>query len=218
MGVEPKPSAHRGLYLARFAVLAAALYALLPTQLRAAGLGDGWRIEISPLAPAQKPAPQPPPAKSAPPPQAAAPPPAKPQNELQRMAAEVIKVTNDFRRRNGLPPFKEDPVCTAAAVDHARDMVRRGYFSHFTPEGGSPTDRYRRHNKNGQKVIRVTENLGRGNETTPAGALRMWLNSPGHRKHLVGKEMDHIGVGVARGNCFFAACNYYVQCFSNWPD
>jgi uncharacterized protein YkwD len=45
----------------------------------------------------------------------------------------------------------------------------------------------------------------------------MWLNSPGHRKHLVGTEMDHIGVGVAHGTCFFAACTYYVQCFSNWP-
>jgi uncharacterized protein YkwD len=129
----------------------------------------------------------------------------------------VIKITNAFRRRNGLPAFEEDLVCTAAAFEHAEDMVRRGYFSHFGPNGSTPTTRYQRRNASRQKVVRITENLGRGNGTTPEGALRMWLNSPGHRKHLVGTEMDHIGVGVAHGTCFFAACTYYVQCFSNWP-
>jgi uncharacterized protein YkwD len=45
----------------------------------------------------------------------------------------------------------------------------------------------------------------------------MWLNSSGHRKHLVGREMSHIGVGVANGKCFFDDCTYFVQCFSRWP-
>jgi uncharacterized protein YkwD len=45
----------------------------------------------------------------------------------------------------------------------------------------------------------------------------MWLNSAGHRKHLVGTEMNHMGIGVANGTCFFAACTYFVQCFSRRP-
>jgi uncharacterized protein YkwD len=136
---------------------------------------------------------------------------------LEQEAAETIKITNEFRRRNGLPPFAEDPVCTAAAFDHAEDMARRGYFDHFAPDGSSPTVRYQRRNTAGQRVIRVTENIARGNGTTPESALRMWLNSSGHRKHLVGTEMNHIGVGVANGSCFFSACTYFVQCFSRWP-
>ena len=138
-------------------------------------------------------------------------------NAFERQAAETIKITNEFRRRNGLPPFEEDPVCSAAAFDHAEDMARRSYFDHFGPGGSSPTSRYQRRNAAGQRVIRVTENIARGNGTTPESALRMWLNSPGHRKHLVGTEMNHIGVGVANGSCFFAACTYFVQCFSRWP-
>jgi uncharacterized protein YkwD len=63
----------------------------------------------------------------------------------------------------------------------------------------------------------VTENIARGNGTTPESALRMWLDSSGHRKHLVGREMNHIGIGVANGSCFFAPCTYFVQCFSRWP-
>lgn len=147
------------------------------------------------------------------------PPPAAPRplNVFEQRAVETIKITNEFRRRNGLPAFAEDPVCSAAAFDHARDMARRGYFDHFAPDGSSPTMRYQRHNSMHQRVIRVTENIARGNGTTPESALRMWLDSPGHRKHLVGTEMNHIGVGVASGSCFFAACTYFVQCFSRWP-
>jgi uncharacterized protein YkwD len=136
---------------------------------------------------------------------------------LERQAAETIKITNAFRLRNGLPPFAEDAVCSAAAFDHAQDMARRSYFDHFGPGGSSPAKRYQRRNTTGQRVIRVTENIARGNGTTPESALRMWLDSSGHRKHLVGTEMNHIGVGVANGSCFFGPCTYFVQCFSRWP-
>ena len=162
--------------------------------------GSGWSTQTIP-APVAAPAVAPP----------------RPLTEFERQAAETIKITNDFRRRNGLPEFKEDAVCSAAAFDHARDMAGRGYFDHYGRDGSSPTSRYRRRNTAGQRVIRITENIARGNGTTPESALRMWLNSSGHRKHLVGTEMNHIGVGVANGSCFFGPCTYFVQCFSRWP-
>lgn len=141
----------------------------------------------------------------------------RPQTVFERQAAETIRITNDFRRRNRLPEFKEDPVCAQAALDHAQDMARHSYFNHFGPDGSSPTSRYRRRNTAGQRVIRVTENIARGNGTTPESAFRMWLDSSGHRKHLVGTEMNHVGVGVANGSCFLGPCTYFVQCFSRWP-
>ena len=192
---------------------------LLPLCIAADARAGTWRPEVVPApvpAPARVPAPGPAHAPVAKVP-AAASPPARKLNEFELQAAETIKITNEFRRRNGLPAFEEDPVCSAAAFDHAQDMARRSYFDHFGPDGSSPTNRYQRRNITGQHVIRVTENIARGNGTTPQSALTMWLNSSGHRKHLVGTEMDHIGVGVANGSCFFAACTYFVQCFSHWP-
>jgi uncharacterized protein YkwD len=180
---------------------------LLPLSVLADARAGSWRSEIH-LAPAHAPVVQP---------RAAAAPRLRQLNEFERQAAETIKITNEFRRRNGLPAFEEDPVCSAAAFDHAQDMARGGYFDHFGPDGSSPTSRYQRRNTDHQRVIRITENIARGNGTTPESALEMWLNSPGHRKHLVGTEMDHIGVGVANGSCFFGPCTYFVQCFSNWP-
>jgi uncharacterized protein YkwD len=137
--------------------------------------------------------------------------------DVEQAAAETIAITNDFRRRNGLPAFAEDPVCQAAAFDHARDMAERGYFDHFGPDGSSPTSRYAHRNTAGERVIRVTENIAWGNGTTPESALRIWLGSAGHRKHLVGKEMTHIGVGVANGSCLLGPCTYFVQCFARRP-
>src|SRR5262249_18007747 len=138
-----------------------------------------------------------PPAPSAPVVQGAAIAPPRQPTVFERQAAETIKITNDFRRRNGLPAFEEDPVGQAAAFDHAEDMARRSYLDHCAPDGSSPTIRYQRRNTAHQRVIRITENIARGNGTTPESALRMWLDSSGHRKHLVGTEMNHIGVGVA---------------------
>jgi uncharacterized protein YkwD len=182
------------------------LTSLLPGPALAQARTSAWRTETIPQAPAAAPIVQD--AAIAPPRQL---------NAFEQQAAETIRITNAFRRRNGLPEFKEDPVCTQAAFDHAQDMARRSYFDHFGPGGTSPTTRYKRRNTAGQHVIRVTENIARGNGTTPESALRMWLDSSGHRKHLVGTEMNHIGVGVANGTCFFGACTYFVQCFSRWP-
>jgi uncharacterized protein YkwD len=188
----------------------------LPASAFAQARTSAWRTETIPQVAAPAAA-STPPAPSAPVVQGAAIAPPPQLTVFERQAAETIKITNDFRRRNGLPAFEEDPVCQAAAFDHAQDMARRSYFDHFAPDGSSPTIRYQRRNTAHQRVIRITENIARGNGTTPESALRMWLDSSGHRKHLVGTEMNHIGVGVANGTCFFGACTYFVQCFSRWP-
>jgi uncharacterized protein YkwD len=203
------------------------LMMLLPLSAFAGARTSAWQTETIPQATApapvvQGPAAAPPVAPpTATPPAVTLPPVAGPQARpltvFEQQAAETIKITNAFRRRNGLPAFAEDPVCSAAAFDHAQDMARRSYFDHFAPDGSSPTKRYQRRNSAGQRVIRITENIARGNGTTPESALRMWLDSSGHRKHLVGTEMNHIGVGVANGSCFFGPCTYFVQCFSRWP-
>lgn len=203
-----RPAAHhaeRTGLLRRLALLTL-LTALPPASAVAGARISAWQTETIPHAAAPAPAVQ-----------GAATAPPRQLNVFEQQAAETIKITNAFRRRNGLPPFEEDPVCVAAAFDHAQDMARRSYFDHFGPDGSSPTRRYQRRNTTGQRVIRITENIARGNGTTPESALRMWLDSSGHRKHLVGTEMNHIGVGVANGSCFFGPCTYFVQCFSRWP-
>jgi uncharacterized protein YkwD len=150
------------------------LTVLTPLAALAQERTSAWQTQTIPEATVPAPTPAAAPAVHVPP---AAPP--KQLTALERQAVQTIEITNAFRRRNGLPEFKEDPVCSAAAFDHAQDMARRSYFDHFGPGGTSPTSRYKRRNTAGQRVIRVTENIARGNGTTPESALRMWLDSSG---------------------------------------
>lgn len=140
--------------------------------------------------------------------------PMRPQQKDQFgvLAEKVVNLTNEYRRRNGLYPLKVDSVCWDAAFDHARDMARHEYFSHYGRDGSSPTVRYQRRNKNGQKFKRVSENIAHGEITTPESAMRMWINSGGHHKQLVSREWTHMGVGVAYSR---SGDRFFVQCFSN---
>ena len=196
--------AQRTCLLRRLALIL--LTALPPASAVAGARISAWQTETIPHAAAPAPAVQG--AVTAPPRQL---------NVFEQQAAETIKITNAFRRRNGLPPFEEDPVCVAAAFDHAQDMARRSYFDHFGPDGSSPTRRYQRRNTSGQRVIRVTENIARGNGTTPESALRMWLEllrSP-QASGRKGDEPHRCRSGQRL--LLFGPCTYFVQCFSRWP-
>lgn len=50
---------------------------------------------------------------------------------------------NAARGQRGLRPVQSDTSLTRAALAHAQDMSARTYFSHVSPEGGTPMDRVR---------------------------------------------------------------------------
>ena len=84
------------------------LMTMLPLSAFAGARTSAWQTQTIP--PAADPAPTVQGAVAAPPRQL---------NVFEQQAVETIKITNAFRSRNGLPPFEEDPVCAAAAFDHA---------------------------------------------------------------------------------------------------
>src|SRR4051812_35041601 len=61
---------------------------------------------------------------------------------LQEAGAVVCEV-NLVRDTRGLDALRRDRRLERAGEAHARDMVRRGYFSHVTPEGETVSDRLR---------------------------------------------------------------------------
>ena len=50
----------------------------------------------------------------------------------------LIEMTNSARQSFGFQPLRESPILNEAAYIKARDMVERGYFDHYSPEGTSP--------------------------------------------------------------------------------
>ena len=119
-------------------------------------------------------------------------------------AAHAMRcVINGERRAHGLRAWRSSRRLSLAARRHARDMVRRRYFGHRSPE--------RRHVLN--RVARtgyfrrcmpcdVGENLhwGRAGGTRPAAVVRAWLGSPAHRYVLLHPTFTRVGIGIVRGS------------------
>lgn len=68
---------------------------------------------------------------------------AKRSNMLDDVRLLVLQRVNEERRAAGMHILRHNPLLAEAAQDHAKDMSKRGYFSHFSPEGLSYVDRIR---------------------------------------------------------------------------
>ena len=113
----------------------------------------------------------------------------------------VTCLVNAERSKRGLRPVTRDGDLNLAARKHARDMVRRGYFSHVSPGGSTLGDRLRAVDYGNGAGWRAGEALGwgTGSLATPNSLVDEWLDSPPHRRILLDPGYRELGVGVAAG-------------------
>jgi len=104
----------------------------------------------------------------------------------------IIKITNEERLKQGLPPLQENPLLTQAAKEKALDMIKQNYFSHFSPSGTSPWNWI---TKNGYQYHYAGENLAI-NFWDSEELVNAWLNSTGHRENLLNPNYKDIGVAI----------------------
>jgi uncharacterized protein YkwD len=128
---------------------------------------------------------------------------ATPATVAKRIVVRATLCTlNAERARHGLPRLRLNKKLSVAARRHARDMVRRKYFSHDTLGGGSFVDRIRRAGYlKGANTWSVGENLAWGSHdrSAPRAITEMWMNSPGHRANILSASFREIGIGLAIG-------------------
>ena len=108
-------------------------------------------------------------------------------------AQAVFQGINAHRQRRGCPALVWSDGGARAAQAHSADMARRRYFSHTSPDGSQPWDRLR---AQGVAFSRAAENIA----MTGSGAqdaVRLWINSPGHRANIENCALTHTGIGVA---------------------
>ena len=107
----------------------------------------------------------------------------------------VVAVTNDVRRRHGLVPLRASDKLAAAATKHSRAMGRLGFFTHESADGSAFWKRVQAfYPSTGAAYWAVGENLiWASPELTVSGAIRGWLDSPGHRDNMLSPEWREIG-------------------------
>lgn len=110
---------------------------------------------------------------------------------------QVIELTNQEREKNGLSALKADSEVAEVAQAKSEDMAKNNYFAHNSPTYGSPFNML---NDFGVDYTAAAENIAAG-QGSAEEVVQAWMNSEGHRKNILNKEVTHIGVGyVEEGN------------------
>ena len=120
---------------------------------------------------------------------------------------EMFRLVNTERTKAGLELLAFDNQLREVARNHSTDMFKRGYFSHYTPDGVSPFDRM---NNEDIEYIYAGENLALAPSTQLA--MQGLMNSPGHRANILNPNFKKIGVGVIDGGIYG---KMYSQEFTN---
>lgn len=114
---------------------------------------------------------------------------ADPPPEQMRHAQTVIRIVNEFRTANGLPPVILEAHVMKAARDKAQDFRTNWRFYHAGSDGSSPSQRVAR---TGYDWVEVGETLSAG-QITAVGAVNNLKASPCHRFALLRKVYLHAG-------------------------
>jgi uncharacterized protein YkwD len=115
--------------------------------------------------------------------------------------AATLCLLNAQRADHGLKAFSESTTLDRAADDYAADMVKRRFFDHVSPGGGTMMDRIKAAGWAPSGSWSAGENIawGSGSLATPASIVNGWMHSAGHRANILAGSFSQIGIGVAAG-------------------
>ncbi len=110
---------------------------------------------------------------------------------------EMFNLVNQERIRSGSKALAWNESLAQVGRKHSEDMFRRGYFSHFSPEGKDVGDRLL---ENGIEYSFAGENLALAPNVERAHTGLM--NSEGHRRNILDPAFGKIGIGVVDGGVY----------------
>lgn len=119
-------------------------------------------------------------------------PPFKSGAEAEALTLERI---NRIRSAAGLQPLRVNERLAEVARAYSRQMAEERFFEHTSPSGSTLQTRV---NGAGLRWTRLGENIYKSyNLPDPvSGALKGWINSPGHKHNILNPNFTETGIGV----------------------
>ena len=121
---------------------------------------------------------------------------------LGEINRSVVCLLNAERAARGLKALKLNSRLSKGALTHSRDMVRRTFFAHASPDGKRVEDRLTasRYIRKGSGFF-VGENIawGSGALASPSAIVQAWMDSPPHRANVLQPRFKEIGIGAVPG-------------------
>lgn len=119
----------------------------------------------------------------------------------------MVGLVNKERSSRGLKELQFDGRLRDIGRNHSADMFKRGYFSHYSPEGKTVADRVL---EAGIDFLVVGENLAFA--PTLESAHKGLMNSEGHRANILSEDYGRVGIGVMDGGVYG---KMFTQVFMN---
>lgn len=121
-------------------------------------------------------------------------------SDLSELRRQALSLVNEARRERGLEKLRENRQLDAAALAHAEDMARRGFYSHRSPERRDVADRYEA--QGGGRWETIGENIStciacRADSRQVQEFFAGWMRSPGHRENILNPAFEEFGFGIA---------------------
>lgn len=120
---------------------------------------------------------------------------------------KMMDLINGERVSRGLGALVLDRGLRGIARGHSADMFKRGYFSHYSPDGKTVADRTLEAEID---FLVVGENLAYAPSVELAH--KGFMNSEGHRANILSKDYGKAGIGVMDGGVYG---KMFTQVFSN---
>jgi hypothetical protein len=108
---------------------------------------------------------------------------------------EVIQMVNDSREKEGVKVLAENEKLSQAAAAKAEDMLKENYFAHNSPSGKTPWFWIE---QAGYDYHYAGENLAMDFKNADE-QHSAWMKSPTHKKNILNKDFQEIGVAVRQG-------------------
>jgi uncharacterized protein YkwD len=112
------------------------------------------------------------------------------------IAADVVRLTNDARARNGLPALRTSAKLMEAARIHAQQMAAYQRSDHTISSAQYPTMQSRLQAVD-YAYLQAAENVA-WNQASAQAVLTSWMNSSGHRSNILDAGLTEIGAAMAR--------------------
>ena len=114
------------------------------------------------------------------------------------LESQVLVELNKVRRDYGLVPVKLSRPLSSAADAHSKAMGTFGFFAHESRDGSAFWKRVQRFYGPGKFASwSVGENLlWSSGQLDAAAALKLWMESPGHRKNILTPRWREVGLSA----------------------
>ena len=119
---------------------------------------------------------------------------------LRALERKVLRQLNSYRGKRGRKALRMQYQLRRAALVHARAMANKGFFAHESANGEGFDTRIKRYYvARGFRSWSVGENLlWASGKLNARRAIRLWNDSPGHRRNMRDALWRQIGVAAVR--------------------